>query len=175
MRIRDPNPLTPRYMKRPLLVALFAIAAATPVLSQDAGATRPKREKSPVKVEMEKMEEALDAVGEFLKKPDDKAPMAQITAAAVSLMEAKKHAPRATARQPKEKQAEFVKNYQVGINKALRGLLDLEDAMLNKDYKAVEAAMKELKAIEKAGHKVFKPRRRRSTPGKAAGAGGGNN
>jgi translation initiation factor IF-2 len=51
--------------------------------------------------------------------------------------------------------------YQVEINKALRGILDLEDAMLTKDLKAAEAAMKALKAMEKAGHKVFKPRRRR--------------
>ncbi|MFT4512574.1 MAG: hypothetical protein ACI89X_002961 [Planctomycetota bacterium] len=158
-------------MKRSLIVALFAIAAATtPVLSQDAGGQRPKRQKSPVKVEMEKMEEALDAVGDFLKKPDGKAPMAEITAAAGSLMEAKKHAPRAAARQPKEKQAAFVIAYQVEINKALRGILDLEDAMLTKDFKAAEAAMKALKAMEKAGHKVFKPRRRRG--GKKPAGGG---
>lgn len=158
---KTPPQLIPRSMKRSLIVALFALATATtPILSQDAG-QRPKRTKSPVKVEMEKMEEALDAVGDFLKKPDGKAPMAEITAAAGSLMEAKKHAPRAAARQPKEKQAAFVIAYQVEINKALRGILDLEDAMLTKDLKAAEAAMKALKAMEKAGHKVFKPRRRR--------------
>jgi hypothetical protein len=148
-------------MKSSLIAALFTIAAATtPVLSQDGG-QQPKRQKPPVKVEMEKMEEALDVVGDFLKKPEGKAPMAEITAAAASLMEAKKHAPRAAARQPKEKQAEFILAYQVEINKALRGVLDLEDAMLTKDYKAAEAAMTALKAMEKAGHKVFKPRRRR--------------
>ena len=121
---KTPPQLIPRSMKRSLIVALFALATATtPILSQDAG-QRPKRTKSPVKVEMEKMEEALDAVGDFLKKPDGKAPMAEITAAAGSLMEAKKHAPRAAARQPKEKQAAFVIAYQVEINKALRGILD---------------------------------------------------
>ena len=111
-------------MKHFLLVALFAITTATtPLLSQDGGDARPARTPSVIKEQMEKMEEALDAVGDFLKKPEGAAPMDKITAAASSLMEAKKHAPKATERMPKEKQAEFVTAYQVEINKALRGIL----------------------------------------------------
>lgn len=149
-----------KSMKSSLIAALFTIAATTtPLLSQSG--QQPKRQKSPIKVEMEKMDEALDVVADFLDKPEGKAPLAEITALTTALMESKKHAPRAAARLPKEKQAEFVLAYQVEINKALRGVLDLEDAMLTKDYKAGKAAITALKAMEKAGHKVFKPRRRR--------------
>jgi len=148
-------------MKRSLLVTLLAVlTAATPAFAQDGG-KRPARKKSVVKAEMEKMEEALEVVGDWLKKPEGKAPMAKITEAAVSMMEAKKHAPRATARQPEDKQAEFVKNYQIEVNKVLRSILDLEDAMLKGDHKAAEKILGGMKAMEKAGHKVFKPRRRR--------------
>ena len=163
MRSKDPNhQTTSRIMKRSLLVALLAIATATtPLLSQDAG-NRPARTKSPVKVEMEKMDEALDVVSEWLKKPEGAAPMAKISEAAVAMIEAKKHAPRATARLPKEKQKDFVKNYQIEINKLLRNILDLEDAMLTGDHKAAEQVLASMKDIKKAGHKVFKPRRRRA-------------
>lgn len=148
-------------MKRSLLVALLAIAtAATPLLSQD-GDKRPVRKKSPVKAEMQKMEDALDLVADWLKKPEGDAPMASITEAAVAMIEAKKHAPLATARQPEGKQKQFVKNFQIEINKVLRNILDLEDAMLNGDNKAAEKILGGMKDIEKAGHKVFKPRRRR--------------
>ena len=158
-------------MKRSLLIALLAITtAASPLLCQDEGGKRPQRAPSEIKAQMEKMEEALDAVGEYLKKPEGDAPMAKITEAAASLMEAKKHAPRATQRQPEDKQADFVRAYQVEINKAMRGILDLEDAMLGKDYKAAAKALAALKDIEKAGHKVYKPRRQR---GGAAGGGEG--
>lgn len=151
-------------MKRSLLVALFAIfAATTPALSQEG--QRPVRKKSPVKAEMEKVEEALDVVGDYLKKPEGKAPATELTSAIAALVECKKHAPRATARLPEDQQAEFVKNYKIEINKALRGVLDLEDAVLNKDMKKAEEALKALYAMEKAGHKVFKPRRRRSRGG----------
>jgi hypothetical protein len=157
-------------MKRSLLVALLALTtAASPLLAQDGAEKRPQRTPSKVKAEMEKLDEAIEAIEDFIKKPEGDAPMGKITEAAASLMEAKKHAPRATERQPKEKQAEFLLAYQVEINKALRGVLDLEDAMLMKDYKAAAKAVEALKAIEKAGHKVFKPRRRR---GGAAGGEG---
>ena len=101
-------------------------------------------------------------LSEWLKKPEGAAPMAKISEAAVAMIEAKKHAPRATARLPKEKQKDFVKNYQIEINKLLRNILDLEDAMLTGDHKAAEQVLASMKDIKKAGHKVFKPRRRRA-------------
>lgn len=160
-------------MKRSLLVALLALTTATtPLLSQDAG-KRPARKKSPVKVEMEKMADALELVSDWLKKPEGAAPMAKITEAVVAMVEAKKHAPPATARQPEAKQKDFVKNYQIEVNKVLRSILDIEDAMLNGDHKVAEKILGGLKAIEKAGHKVFKPRRRRGSKIGGNTAGGG--
>lgn len=149
-------------MKRPLLIALFVLTTATSPLLSQSDSTRPARKKSPVKVEMENMEEALDVVSEWLKKPEGDAPMAKITEATVAMVAAKKHAPRATARLPEDKQKEFVKNYQIEINKLLRSILDLEDAMLKDDHKTAEKILGGMKAIAKAGHKTFKPRRRRS-------------
>ena len=151
-------------MKHCLLVALLAITtAAAPLMSQNAEGQRPKRTRSPVKVEMQKMEEALEAVDDYLQKPEGDAPMAQIAAATTSVIEAKKHAPRAASTQPEEKRADFIKSYQIEMNKVLRGILDLEDALLANDLKAAEKAMKAFSAMEKAGHKVFKPRRRRGS------------
>jgi len=156
-------------MKRPLLVALLAITTmTTPLLSQD-GEKRPARKKSPVKVEMENLDEALEAVSDWLEKPEGKAPMAKITEATVAMVEAKKHAPRATARLPEDKQKEFVKNYQIEINKLLRSILDLEDAMLKGDHKAAEKILDDMNDLKKSGHKTFKPRRRRSNRKPAGG------
>lgn len=151
-------------MKRSLLVALLAITtAAAPLTSQNPEGQRPKRARSPVKAEMQKMEEALETVDDYLQKPEGDAPMAAITAATSAVIEAKKHAPRAASMQPEDKRAEFIKSYQVEMNKVLRGILDLEDALLANDLKAAEKVMKTFSAMEKAGHKVFKPRRRRGS------------
>ena len=118
-------------MKRTLLLALFAtfaVASASPLFAQEDA--KPKRKKSPVKVEMEKLEEAIEAVEDFLAKPEGKAPMAEMAAAQISLIEAKKHAPRATTRIPEEKRAQWLLDYKIEINKALRGVLAIEDALL---------------------------------------------
>lgn len=147
-------------MKRSLLVTFLTIVtAAAPAFAQDG--QRPARKKSQVKAEMVKMEDALDVVSEWLKKPEGKAPMDKVTEATLAMVEAKKHAPRATARQPEDKREEFVKNYQIEVNKVIRNLLDLEDAMLKGDHKAAAKILGGFKDMEKAGHKVFKPRRRR--------------
>ena len=151
-------------MKRSLLVVLLTItSAAAPLMSQNADGQRPKRTRSPVKVEMQKMEEALETVDDYLKKPEGDVPMAEIAAATAAVIEAKKHAPRAASTQPEDKRADFIKSYQIEMNKVLRGILDLEDALLADDLKAAEKVMKTFSTMERAGHKVFKPRRRRGS------------
>ena len=48
---------------------------------------------------------------------------------------------------PEDKQKEFVKNYQIEINKLLRSILDLEDAMLKDDHKTAEKILGGMKAV----------------------------
>lgn len=158
-------------MKHTLLTAVLGLAfLATPLFAQEREGGGGGRQGSPLKAEMEKLDEALEAVGDFLKKPEGDAPLAQVAAAEAALNEAKKHEPRATQRQPEEKRADYVRDYKVGINKTIRLMLDLEDALLQKDWKAAEKALGELEKAKKEGHQVFKPRRQR---GGAGGAGGG--
>ncbi|MFN3244148.1 MAG: hypothetical protein ACE37K_21755 [Planctomycetota bacterium] len=150
-------------MHKTLLTALLAVALPTTSLfaQEDAKPATP-----PIKAEMKKFDKALDAVIDFLEKPSDKAPMKEVAAAQAALQESKQHPPRITEQQPKEKQAEFVRNYRLAMNKMLRSMLDLEDALLNKDYKAAEKAVDEMVAQKKTGHRTFKGRRRRRSSGK---------
>ena len=87
-------------MKHALFTAVLGLAVlATPSFAQEREGGG-GRQGSPLKAEMEKLDEALEAVGEFLKKPEGDAPLAQVAAAEAALNEAKKHEPRATQRQP---------------------------------------------------------------------------
>ncbi|MEO6598203.1 MAG: hypothetical protein ABIP94_25950, partial [Planctomycetota bacterium] len=133
---------------------------------------------SPLKTEMEKVETALDAVTAFLKKPEGDAPFAEVAAAQESLHKAKQETPRLAARQPEDKRAAFVTDYKIQINKTARVMLDLEDAMLQKDWKAAEKAAKELEKLEKESHQKFKGQKGGPGGGREGGggkAGGGNN
>ncbi|MCK5941907.1 MAG: hypothetical protein KAI24_08075 [Planctomycetes bacterium] len=147
-------------MHKILLSALFAVVAPTaPLLAQDDA----KPATPPIKAEMKKFDKALDAVIDFLEKPSDKAPMAEVAAAQAALHGAKQHPPRITEQQPKDKRAEFVRNYRLAMNKMLRAMLDLEDALLTKDYEAAQKAVDAMVAQKKSGHRTFKGRRRRSS------------
>ncbi|MFK7742219.1 MAG: hypothetical protein AB8H80_18035 [Planctomycetota bacterium] len=140
-----------------LLAALVGFVA--PLQAQeDSGKTR---KKSPVKVEMEKLDESLDAVAAFLEKPAGAAPMQQVAAAQAALQEAKKHPPRTLEQQPEEKRAAFLAAYKVEMNKNLRLVLDLEDALLQKDWEAAKTAMAAIKKLKKSAHRTYKGRRRR--------------
>lgn len=160
-------------MKLTLLTVVLGLAfLATPLFAQEReGGGGERRQGSPLKAEMEKLDEAIDAVADFLKKPEGDAPMAEVAAAEAALNEAKKHEPRATQRQPEEKRAEYVRDYKIGINKTIRLMLDLEDALLQKKWKEAEKVLGELEKAKKDGHQVFKPRRQRG--GAGGGEGGG--
>ena len=101
------------------LFAAFLIAAATVApnaVAQDAKEASAKRQAPPIKVEMKKLDKALDAVADFLKKPEGDAPMAEIAAAQKALQESKQHQPRATERQPDGERASYVIDYKLQIN-----------------------------------------------------------
>lgn len=140
-----------------LLLATLVLAIPTAAIAQEAGG----RKKSPVKVEMERLDEALDAVGDYLKEPKGDAPLAQIAAAQAALQESKKHPPGTLEQQPEEKRAEFLAAYKIKINETIRVLLDLEDALLQNKTEDAGKAMQALKELKKTGHRTFKPRRRR--------------
>ena len=150
-----------RAMKQLRMQAIAATFAALTVGSIAAQEDQPKRPPAPIKVEMKKFDKALDAVVEFLGDPKGDAPMDKVVAAQMALLEAKKHAPRATTRQPEGDQAAYVTDYRIMMNKTIRAVLDLEDALLKKDWKAAGKIATELNGMKKAGHKKFKPRRRR--------------
>lgn len=142
-----------------LSCALAALVGISAPLAAQQGDGDSK--KSPVKVEMGKLDDALDVVGDYLEKPDGKAPMAEVAAAQAAMQESKQHPPRTLEEQPEEKRAAFLAAYKVEINKALRALLDLEDAMLQKDWAAAKQAMEKLSDLKKTGHRTYKGRRRR--------------
>jgi hypothetical protein len=157
-------------MKHTVLAAflLGCTLVSSPSLAQDdASGSGSRRAHSPIETEMEKLDEAVDAVAEFLKKPDGDAPLGSVATAQAALHEAKQHVPATTEQQPESERAAFVKAYRLQINKAMRGLLDLEDALLAADWKAAEKVLGELQKQQKAGHDKFKGKRQRR------GAGGG--
>ena len=149
-------------MQHSLLATVLAAIAviSTPLFAQEGG-ERPagRRNASPLGTEMKKVDKAIEAVDEFLKKPEGEAPMAEVVALQEALHKAKQEKPRLTQRQPEDKQGKFVDDYKVEINKAVRAALDLEDALVQKDYKAAAKALGELEKLEKEGHKQFKGRR----------------
>ena len=145
-------------MKKILLIVLFCAALpATPLFAQDAG----KRKSPPVKVAMKKFDKALDEVFDFLQEPKGTAPMAKVTEMQAALLEAKQHEPRSLEQQPADKRAAFLRGYKIEINKTIRLVLDLEDALLQQDYKQATKLMDRLDEQKKAAHKVYKPKRRR--------------
>lgn len=161
-------------MKKSVFAAVLLTLAATtsPLLAQEEGQRGGgQRAPSPVKQQMEKLDEALEAIGKFLEKPEGEAPMAELAAAQAALHEAKQHAPRSTQRQPEGQQAAYVVDYKLQLNKTLRATLDLEDAMLAKDWAAAGKALAKLDELKKAGHDKFKPRRRRGGEGGEGGEG----
>jgi len=139
-----------------LLFALIPVASL-----QAQGDERPA---APIKTEMKKFDKALDAVIDFLEdgKSGEKPPMAEVAAAQAALLASKQHPPRITGQQPKDKQDEFVRDYRIAMNKMIRSMLDLEDALLQGDRKAAEKAVDDMVAQKKTGHRTFKGRRRRS-------------
>jgi len=176
-------------MKQTILTALLGLAfVASPLSAQERGGREGRegagRQDPPLKQEMEKLDEAVDAVAEFLKKPDGDAPMAEVAAAQAALHEAKKYEPRATQRQPEDKRADYVRDFRIEINKLIRRVLDLEDALLKKDWKGATKVLDEIEKVKKEGHQVYKPRRQRrgggeggegeGRPGGGGRAGGGN-
>ncbi|MCA8953513.1 MAG: hypothetical protein KDE27_28635 [Planctomycetes bacterium] len=142
-------------------VLAAALCFALPALAQDGERPQGRRAPSPVKAEMENLEEAIEKIGEYLKKPEGDAPLAQVEIALESLQAAKKHAPRSAQRQPEEKRDEFVRAYRVAINKTMRSVLDLEDALVLGDHEAAAKALAALEASEKENHRIYKPRRQR--------------
>ena len=148
-------------MKKTLLLAsLFAALTTAPIAAQeDAKPATP-----PIKAEMKKFDKALDAVIDFLEdsKKGEEPPMAQVAAAQAALQASKQHPPRITGQQPKDKQSEFVRDYRLAMNKMIRSMLDLEDALLTRDWKAAEKAVDDMVAQKKTGHRTFKGRRRRA-------------
>ncbi len=160
-------------MKHPVLAALLftSTIVCTPLFAQEGGERPANRRGTPLGAEMKKVEKAVESVSDFLKKPEGDAPIADVVAAQEALHKAKQEKPRLTQRQPEDKQAKFVDAYKVEINKAVRATLDLEDALVQKDWKAAEKAVKELEKLEKEGHKEFKGRR--GAPGGQGGGGQG--
>ena len=157
-------------MKHSVLAAflLGCTVVSSPLSAQeDGGRQGGRRAPSPIEAEMEKLDEAVDAVAEFLKKPAGDAPFASVAVAQAALHEAKQHVPNTTEQQPEGERAAFVKAYRLQINKTMRGLLDLEDALLAADWQAAEKVLGELQKQKKAGHDKFKGKRQRR------GAGGG--
>lgn len=148
-------------MNKILISTLLAglVGATAPLAAQEQGEAKPK---SPVKLEMEKLDEAIDAVAEWLEKHEGKAPMDQITAAHAALQESKKHPPKGLEQQPEADRPAFLVDYKVQINKSIRLVLDLEDALLTGDHKAAAAALDAMKDLKKTAHRKFKGRRRRS-------------
>ena len=155
-------------MKKALLIA-FAVATASVTLVAQDVKDATSRSKSPVKVEMKKLDEALDAVADYLAKPEGKAPLAQIATAQQALQQAKQHAPRTAKAKPEGERAAFVIEYKLQINRAARGLLDLEDALLQKNWEVASSTVKQLQQQKKAGHKKFKGKRRRNNADKDGG------
>ena len=56
--------------------------------------------------------------------------------------------------------AAFVKAYRLKMNALIRSLLDLEEAMISKDWAKANVAASAMSDTQKAGHKRFKPKRR---------------
>ena len=148
-------------MRRLLFASLLAFAMPVAAVQAQADA---EPQTPPIKAEMKKFDKALDAVIDFLEdgKKGEEPPMAQVTAAQAALQASKQHPPRITEQQPKDKQREFVRDYRIAMNKMIRSMLDLEDALLNGDWKAAEKAVDDMVAQKKTGHRTFKGRRRRS-------------
>lgn len=153
-------------MKHTRITALFAALAlaSTPLFAQEGGGRRG----TPLGSEMKKLDKAVEAVADFLKKPEGDAPVAEVAAAQEALHKAKQETPRLLQRQPEGEQASFLAAYKTEINKAIRSMLDLEDALLKKDWQAAAAALEAIQQAEKAGHRQFKPQR-----GNRGGGGGG--
>jgi hypothetical protein len=171
----DPASLDPT-MKHSVLAAFLlccTLVSAPSFAQEDASGSGARRDPSPIEAQMEQLDEAVDAVADFLKKPAGDAPLASVAAAQAALHEAKQHVPNTTERQPEGERAAFVKDYRLQINKTMRGLLDLEDALLGEDWKAAEKVLGELQKQKKAGHDKFKGRRQRGGAGGGGKSGGG--
>jgi len=138
---------------------LFALVPVPSLQAQES-----EQPAAPIKAEMKKFDKALDAVIDFLEdgKKGEEPPMAQVAAAQAALQASKQHPPRITGQQPKDKQSEFVRDYRLAMNKMIRSMLDLEDALLTRDWKAAEKAVDDMVAQKKTGHRTFKGRRRRA-------------
>ena len=138
---------------------LFALVPVPSLQAQES-----EQPAAPIKAEMKKFDEALDAVIDFLEdgKPGEAPPMAKVAAAQAALQASKQHPPRITGQQPQDKQKAFVRDYRIAMNRMIRSALDLEDALLQGDKKAAQKAVDDMVAQKKTGHRTFKGRRRRS-------------
>ena len=148
-------------MKNPLLLLSFAAltAVSCPLVAQDDGEAT-GRAKPPIKVEMEKLDEALEAIEAFLEEPAGEPPLAPAAAAQQALQAAKQHAPRTTWQQPEAERAAFVVAYRLMVNDTMRRLVDLEDALLQQDWAKAKTVAASLGQLKKEGHDRFKKRRR---------------
>ena len=135
-------------MKGLLCLAPLAIL---PFLSQE-----PEADESEIDRQMEIVE---DAIGKLRRSLRDEAKNEESLASAATIEEAvlkaKLLTPKLTATLPEGEREAFVRAYRKELCALLRDLLELEEALLDRDYEPTKELFKKLRETEDPAHERF--------------------
>jgi len=95
-------------------------------------------------------------ISRFLRKPEGDAPMAAVMELQKMALQAKIATPSLAETKPEDERAAFVAAYRKDMNKFLRQILDLEDAMAAQEWEKATEIAKALNEAKKAGHEAYK-------------------
>ena len=139
-------------MNRFLLPFLAAcvLAGSRPALAPQEQA------KTPLMLEMEKLDAALEALKLGIRDPTkDAASLEQIVLAQQACLNCKQMTPRMAPNVPEAERAKFLTDYRKGLAAALIELAKLETALLDGDRDQARALWRKIEQMEEEGHNTF--------------------
>ncbi len=134
---------------RSLFVAAVALCPLLSVSPQDDETTE-------LDQQMEVVEAAVGRLRRSVRDPDKRAEsLALVVEAETAALACKGHTPSMAAALPEGERDAFVAAYRLEAAKLLRGLLDVEIALLNGDDEAAKTALQIVRDMEEPAHERF--------------------
>jgi hypothetical protein len=135
---------------RTLAIAALALCSLLPVAPQD------EHDETPLAEAMEVVETAVGKLRRTLRDPAKNAEsLALLVEADTAALACKGHTPSLTASLPEAEREAFVSAYRKQMAELLRGLLEVEIALLDGDGEAAKTALQLVREMEEPAHERF--------------------
>jgi hypothetical protein len=138
----------------PIGVLALTLAAAVPAALQDSGEEH--HEESVLHENMELIEETLGRLRRELRDASNhRAALERVVVVQQAVLACKNETPPMAASLPEGERQAFVDAFRGQMITLMRGLLELEEALLADDNEAAQAALRKVREMEDPGHERF--------------------